>query len=107
MRENYVKMRSDTDTYIEICISNSEWTNEEGGLFLEEDYRVDGEVWRVHKNDCDPFPSKPHAHCINGRFAGCKLHLGTGQRYNGHQALGKFLAPKQFSQLLELIKPKF
>jgi hypothetical protein len=22
----------------------------------------DGHVWRIHRNDADPFPSNPHAH---------------------------------------------
>lgn len=68
-----------------------------------------GEVWRVHKGDADPFPSRPHAHCVGGakRFVGCKLHLGTAQLYSGRDALGLFLAPKQFERLIELIRPKF
>jgi len=41
--------------------------------------RRDGCVWRVHKNDPDPFPSKPHAHNTE---SGLKMHLGTGRLYH-------------------------
>jgi hypothetical protein len=40
--------------------------------------RRDGCVWRVHKNDPDPFPSQPHAHNTE---SGLKMHLGTGRLY--------------------------
>ena len=31
-----------------------------------------GQLWRVHKNDADPFPSDPHAHNVE---SGLALHL--------------------------------
>ena len=37
-----------------------------------------GEIWEIHKNDWDEFPSNPHAH--NYEY-GLKLHLGTGELY--------------------------
>jgi hypothetical protein len=51
-----------------------------GGLrhLLEQTVRVHGEVWRVYKNDADPFPSNPHAHNVQ---SGLKLHLGTGDLF--------------------------
>jgi hypothetical protein len=48
------------------------------GRMDEETIRSNGEVWRIHKNDQDPFPSNPHAHNLQ---SGYKLHLGTGMLY--------------------------
>jgi hypothetical protein len=50
------------------------------------------------------------AHCIDGapRYVGRKLHLGTAELYSPkNDPLGRFLHPKQFSRLIELIRPKF
>jgi hypothetical protein len=41
--------------------------------------KVKGEVWRIHKNDADPFPSVPHAHNYE---SGVTLHLGTGELFD-------------------------
>jgi hypothetical protein len=99
----------DSDEYIDVCVGVSGWRNADHGWIVEDDYRVAGEIWRVHKSDADPFPSKPHAHCVGGakRFVGCKLHLGTGQLFMGSRPLGRFLAPPNFDRLLALIRPKF
>lgn len=48
----------------------------------EKTVKVKGEVWRVHKNDADPWPSSPHAHNYE---AGLKLHLGSGELYDRHR----------------------
>ena len=98
------------EDYISICLGSAAWTNAEGMHFLEEDFNVDGEIWRVHKNDPDPYPSNPHAHCIAGakRFVGCKLHLGTRELFDSkNKPLGRFLLKKQFDRLIDLIRPKF
>lgn len=102
-------IRADTDDYLDLCIGVSGWRSSGDSSFTEDDYRVAGEVWRIYKGDVDPFPSRPHAHCIGGanRFVGCKLHLGTAQLYKGATPLGRFLVQKQFDQLLTLIRPKF
>lgn len=70
---------AETNLTIDVAVGFSRWVNLAGRHILECDYRVGGEVWRVHKNDADPYPSRPHAHCIAGanRFKGCTLHLGT------------------------------
>jgi hypothetical protein len=107
MEEEVVGQDND---YIEICFGTALWVNAQGLMFLEEDFNVAGEVWRVHKNDPDPYPSNPHAHCIAGakRFVGCKLHLGSAALYDAHNnPLGRFLHKKQFNRLIELIQPKF
>jgi hypothetical protein len=38
----------------------------------------DGCIWRIHRNDADPFPSNPHAHNVE---SGLKLDLSTGALY--------------------------
>jgi hypothetical protein len=100
----------ETDDHLSVCVGNAQWTDADGRFILEEDFNVDGEIWRVHKYDPDPYPSNPHAHCIVGarRFVGCKLHLGTGELYDSkNKSLGRFLHRKQFDRLLKLIKTKF
>lgn len=95
--------------YLDVCLGISQWQSENGEFFLEKDYRVKGEVWRVHLSDADPFPSTPHAHCVDGakRFLGCTLHLGTRELYRKKEKLGRLLDQKQFDRLIEMIKPKF
>ncbi len=44
-----------------------------------------GEIWRVHQNDADPFPSNPHAHCLEQDL---KLHLGSGDLYRRKRVVG-------------------
>lgn len=100
---------AETAVYVDVCVGVSERQLADGRYILEKDYRVKGEVWRVHKGDADPFPSSPHAHCVGGaqRFIGCTLHLGTADLYYGRKPLGRRLERKQFERLIELIKPKF
>lgn len=100
----------DSEDYISVCAGKAEWIISDGRYVMEKDYRVDGEIWRVHKNDPDPYPSRPHAHCIAGadRYIGCKLHLGTAELYSPkNDPLGRYLYPKQFDRLITLIRPKF
>ena len=95
--------------YVDVCVGFAQWRLADGRWILEEDFKVAGEVWRVHKSDADPYPSNPHAHCIAGtkRFVGCKLHLGTAELFNGNTPLGRFLHQAQFDRLIQLIRPKF
>jgi hypothetical protein len=53
--------------------------------------RQDGCVWRVHKADPDPFPSRPHAHNVE---SGLKMHLGTGRLYFRTEDTGRSVASK-------------
>jgi hypothetical protein len=57
----------------------------------EQTIKRDGEVWRVPKNDPDPFPSDPHAHNVE---SGLKMHLGTGRLYFGTDDTGKHVSKK-------------
>jgi hypothetical protein len=110
MRDDDVaEVLEDENDFISVCVGVSQWKVDGDRWIIEKDYRVAGEVWRVHKNDPDPYPSRPHAHCIAGadRFVGCKLHLGTAELFRGSQPQGRYLSPKQFNRLVELIKPKF
>jgi hypothetical protein len=51
-------------------------------LLTEVKVKLKGEIWMVHKNDADPFPSNPHAHNYQ---RGLKMHLGNGDLY-GYRA---------------------
>ena len=60
-------------------------------------YRVKGEVWFVHQNDIDPFPSSPHAHNYDQNLV---MHLGNGNLYRKRD----FVATAKKKQFLELRK---
>ena len=45
-----------------------------------------GKVWRIHLNDVDPWPSKPHAHLLGTNR---KLNLSNGDMYAGQRLSGK------------------
>ena len=47
-------------------------------LLNEVTIKKDGKIWRIHKNDPDPFPSKPHAHNVE---SGLKMDLSNGDLY--------------------------
>jgi hypothetical protein len=47
-------------------------------LLTEAEVKLKGEIWVVHKNDADPFPSSPHAHNYEKSL---KMDLGTGDLY--------------------------
>jgi hypothetical protein len=53
------------------------------------------EIWEVHRNDADPHPSNPHAHCEEHAL---KMHLGTGELFRKRKLVGK-LAVKDFLAL--------
>jgi hypothetical protein len=73
----------ENDDYVDLRMGLLQQVSADGRMLIQKDYRVGGEVWRVHKNDPDPFPSRPHAHCVGraDRFVGLKLHLGTAQLF--------------------------
>jgi hypothetical protein len=54
----------------------------------------DGCVWRIHKNDTDPFPSNPHAHNLE---SGLKLDLSSGGLYLGTRDTGKRISKKDLN----------
>jgi len=109
--ENAVKVIAESVSGIDIDVGVSSWQQMGTNRYiLEEDFKVSGDIWRVHLSDADPYPSSPHAHCIGGtkRFIGCKLHLGTGQLFSAsNKPMGRRLETSQFERLIELIRPKF
>jgi hypothetical protein len=48
----------------------------------EAEIKLQGEIWVIHRNDADPFPSSPHAHNYQQRL---KMHLGNGDLYTHKQ----------------------
>lgn len=96
--------------YVDVAFEDfSDWLDSDGRTIFEKDFKVGGEVWRVHLSDADPYPSKPHAHYIAGyeRFFGCTLHLGSAQLYRGREPMDRFLGKRPFATLIERIRPKF
>lgn len=63
----------------------------------------DGHVWRVHKNDADPFPSNPHAHNVE---SGLKLDLSTGELYFGSKSTGNAIKRKHLLNVRQLAEQK-
>ena len=53
--------------------------------------KKDGQIWRIHKNDDDPFPSNPHAHNLE---SGLKLDLSTGKLYYKRGDMSKTISRK-------------
>ncbi|EKK9988707.1 hypothetical protein PP645_004412 [Vibrio vulnificus] len=73
-------------------------------VFEKKKYRVKGEVWVVHKNDVDPFPSSPHAHNYDQNLV---IHLGNGRMYRKRDYVAtakkkQFLALRQQIDNVEL-----
>ncbi len=48
-------------------------------------------MWRIHKNDPDPFPSDPHAHNVE---SGLKLDLSNGRLWFGTRDTEKSITRK-------------
>ncbi|WP_028862412.1 hypothetical protein [Psychromonas aquimarina] len=62
-------------------------------------YKHKGEVWVVHQNDVDPFPSSPHAHNYDQNLV---LHLGNGKMFRKREYIAT-VQRKQFLMLRKLI----
>ena len=62
-------------------------------------YRVKGEIWMIHKNDQDPFPSSPHAHNCDRNLS---LHLGNGKLFRKREFFGN-ANRKHFLALRDLV----
>lgn len=58
----------------------------------------DGEVWRIHKSDADPFPSNPHAHNLE---SGLKLDLRNGRLWLGTKHTGDSVSKKDLLTIRE------
>lgn len=70
----------------------------------------DGCVWRINKNDADPFPSNPHAHNLE---SGLKLDLSSGGLYFQRKFTGNKVSKKDLefirtqAKLKNVILPPF
>ena len=62
----------------------------------------DGQIWRIHKNDADPFPSNPHAHNVE---SGLKLDLRNGDLYFRGQVRNR-VNRKHLLHIRELVTAK-
>lgn len=62
-------------------------------------YKVKGEIWDVHQDDIDPFPSSPHAHNYDQNIV---MHLGNGKLYRKRDCIGK-AKKKALLKLRELV----
>ena len=69
-------------------------------LLTEERIKQAGEIWVIHKNDADPFPSNPHAHNYS---TGHKLHIGTGELFIRRKRVGR-ICTKDLRKLRTKIK---
>jgi hypothetical protein len=58
-------------------------------LLTEAEVKLNNQVWTLHRNDKDPFPSNPHAHIY---AAGLKLDLSNGWTYQKRKCAGKIKA---------------
>jgi len=56
----------------------------------------DGCVWRIHRNDNDPFPSNPHAHNTE---SGLKLDLSSGCLFFQRKFTGKKVSRKDLEYI--------
>jgi hypothetical protein len=109
MRAMEEEILAEGPNFIEVKLKTAQWMTL-GDQFIEEpDVAVDGEIWRIHKSDPDPFPSNPHAHYLDGhrRFIGCKLHLGTAQLFRNTKGLLRRLSEPNFEVILEYARKKF
>ena len=61
--------------------------------------KVEGELWRIHLYDKNPFPSNPHAHNLETNL---RLHLGSGELFQKRQLVGK-IAKKDLLLIRERI----
>lgn len=62
--------------------------------------RNNGQLWVIHLNDADPFPSLPHAHDYQNNL---KLNLYDGTLYSKKTAVGK-MKKKELAELVAKIK---
>lgn len=65
--------------------------------------KAKGEIWDIHKNDADPFPSNPHAHNVQ---TGVKLDLSNGDLYRKRTKLEQRVRKKDLETLRELAAAK-
>jgi hypothetical protein len=71
-------------------------------LLAEKLVKNNNEIWEIHKNDVDPFPSNPHAH---NKDSGLKLHLGNGGLFLKRDQVGR-INSKELKQIRDKAEAK-
>jgi hypothetical protein len=71
---------------------------------VEVTVKAHGQVWRIHQNDADPFPSNPHAHNLQ---TGLKLNLETGELFLGRKKQQERISAKDLRFINDEIARKF
>lgn len=67
----------------------------------EEIVKNNGQIWKIYKNDQDPFPSNPHAHNEESRL---KLDLSNGKLYCRRTDTGYKISEKNLRLIRDKIK---
>ena len=67
-------------------------------FLTEQTVKQKGVVWRLHKNDADPWPSTCHAHNYD---TGEVIDLTNGNIYSKNRTFSRTLKPKKLSELKE------
>ncbi len=89
IKKQYLKSKeykSSIKIYNLIEFDKSIISNTDNLIRYDECIKNNGQVWYIHKNDKDPFPSIPHAHNYDWHVS---LHLGNGTYYQGRTMRGK------------------
>lgn len=60
-------------------------------FLTEQQIKIKGEKWVIHKNDIDPFPSNLHAHNYQDNLV---VHLGNGDLYQRRRKVGNLCKNK-------------
>ena len=90
------------DSVEDILMINSILPSGVAGVLNEETVKNRGEIWRVHANDKDPFPSNPHAHNLQ---TGYKLHLGNGALYtSANKPMNRYVSKKDLETIRRKIR---
>jgi hypothetical protein len=71
--------------------------------FDEVTVKGDGQIWRIHKSDPDPFPSDPHAHNVE---SGLKLNLSNGDLFLRSQYAGRSVSKKALLEIRQKAEGK-
>lgn len=82
----------------EILIETKDIGFKDSNNAFERRIKAGGEVWVIHQNDIDPFPSSPHAHNYDSNL---KLDLSNGLLYKKKEQVASIPKKK-----LEIIRKK-
>ena len=69
-------------------------------FLTEKEVKFESEIWTIHRNDADPFPSNPHAH---NYATGLVIHLGDGRLFRKRKEAG-WLPKKRLVELRSRIQ---